>query len=117
MKLYFSNSQIPELAGLTPRRRKLVYQCALEALFAEQPSTLWIGSPWMLGGVVSGALAGWLAVTGLGLSHGKLVIIAASGLAGLLTGIFIGAQLLTARLRPYLRRVLDERKEEIGRIS
>jgi hypothetical protein len=116
MKLYFSYSQIPELAGLTPRRRKLVYQCALEALFAGQPSAVWMGAPWMLGGVVSGALAGWLVVSGLGLAHWPRLVIAAFALAGLVTGIFIATQLLHARRRPYLWRVLEERKDEIARI-
>ncbi len=71
----------------------------------------------MLGGIFSGAVAGYGLVTSLGQSHWKLLVIAAFGLAGLITGIFIGTQLLTARLRPYLRRVLDERKDEIARIS
>ncbi len=117
MKLYFSYSQIPELAGLTLRRRKLVYQCALEALFAEQPSAVWMGAPWMLGGVSSGALAGWLVVAGLGLAHSPLLVITVFALVGLMTGIFIATQLLHARLRPYLRRVLEERQDEIARIS
>lgn len=71
----------------------------------------------MLGGAVSGALAGWLVVAGLGLVHRQLLVIAAVALTGLMTGIFIATQLLTARLRPYLRRVLEERKDEIARIS
>jgi len=117
MKLYFSNSQIPELAGLSPQRRKLVYRCALEALFAEQPSTIWMGTPWMLGGMFSGALAGYGLVAALGRSHPQLLVVGALALAGLTIGIFVGGQILTARLRPYLRRVLEERKDEIARIG
>ena len=117
MKLFFTLSQIPELAGLTRLQRRLVYQCALEALFFEQPVTIWRGAPWLLGGILSGALAGWLAATSSGLSHSKLLVMAASGLAGALVGAFIGGQILTARLRPYLRRVLEERRDEIAQIN
>jgi hypothetical protein len=117
MSLYFTPSQIPELAGLTRRQRKLVYQCALEALFFEQPPTLWLGLPWILGGILSGALAGWMLVASIGLSHSNLLAIAAGGLAGAIIGVFIGAQILTAKVRPYLRRVLEERKDEIARIN
>jgi outer membrane lipoprotein SlyB len=116
MSLYFTLSQVPELAGLTRRQRRLVYQCALQALFAEQPSTVWVGGPWITGGILAGALAG-LAVAAAGLSQSKLLIIAAGGLAGALLGTFIGAQLVTARLRPYYRRVLEERKDEIAQIN
>jgi uncharacterized membrane protein YeaQ/YmgE (transglycosylase-associated protein family) len=117
MRLYFTLSQVPELAGLTRQRRRLVYQCALEALFAEQPSSLWLGAPWLFGGILSGLLAGWLAITIKSLSHWKLIVMTASGLAGALVGIFIATQILTARLRPYFRRVLEERKDEIAQIN
>ncbi len=117
MRLYFKLSQVPELAGLTRRQRRLVYQCALEALFAEQPSTVWVGGPWITGGILAGALPGGLAVAADGLSRSKLLVMAAGGLTGALLGIFIGAQILTARLRPYYRRVLEERKDEIAQIN
>jgi hypothetical protein len=32
-------------------------------------------------------------------------------------GAFIGVQFLTARLRPYFRRVLEERKDEIAQFT
>ena len=117
MTFYFTLSQVPELAGLTRRQRRLVYRCALEALFAEEPSTVWLGGPWITGGILTGALAGWLVVAAAGLAHSKLLVIAAGGLAGALVGIFIGGQLFNARLRPYYRRVLEERKDEIAKIK
>ena len=116
MKFYFVNSQIPELAGLTRLRRKLVYQCALEALLAEQSSIMKICSWWMFGSILIGVLAGWLTVAGCQLSH-PILLVAAGGFAGGIIGNFIGVQFLNARLRPYLRRVLEERKDEIARIS
>jgi len=116
MKLYFSKSQVPELAGLTPLRRKLVYQCALEALLTEQPSTIRICSFCLFGGILIGALAGWMTVIGNGPAH-SLLVVTACGFAGAMTGVLIGAQFLTARLRPYVRRVLEERKDELAQIS
>lgn len=121
MKLYFAMSQIPELAGLTRLQRKLVYQCGLEACLAERPSLMWRGGFWLFGGLLAGAVAGWVAVTQTGLASSvgakhPLLFAGACGLAGVLTGIFIGTQIFTAQLRPYLRRVLEERRDEIARI-
>jgi hypothetical protein len=122
MKLYFSISQIPELAGLARPQRKAVYQCALEALVAEQPSTIWICSRWVFSGILTGVLADLLIVARFGLlpfaGWGKpLLITAVGGLVGAMIGIFIGAQWMTARVRPYLRRVLEERANEIAQID
>jgi hypothetical protein len=71
----------------------------------------------LFGGILGGVLAGWLAAVSSGFSHSKLLVITAPGLAGALAGIFIGAQILTARLRPYFRRVLEERRDEIAKIN
>jgi len=89
----------------------------LGGAFCEDPSTLWLGLPWIRGGILSGALAAWLVAAGIGLSHGKPLVIAAGGLAGAIIGVFIGGQILTAKLRPYLRRVLEERQDEIARVE
>ena len=64
MKMYLCTCQIPELKPLKKRQQKAVYQCALEALFAEQPATLWTCNFWVFGGLAVGALAGGLAVAG-----------------------------------------------------
>ncbi len=58
-----------------------------------------------------------MVVAGNGHSYSKSLVIAASGLVGALVGVFIGTQILTAQLRPYLRRVLEERKDEIAQIN
>lgn len=116
MKFYFANSQIPELAGLTRLRRKLVYQCALQALLTEQPSTMTAGSCWLFGCILIGALAGGLTDTGCHFSH-PILVVTVGGLVGALIGVFISTQFLTARLRPYLRRVLEERKDELAQIN
>jgi len=121
MKMYLFIFQIPELKPLTKRQRKAVYLCAFEALFAEQPSTLWTCNLWVVGGIAVGALAGGLAVAG-GVTWqfaalGKtLPVILAGGLAGAVVGSSLGAQWIHEKLRPYFRRVLEERKAEIERI-
>jgi hypothetical protein len=115
MSLYLTLAQVPELAGLTRRQRKLVHECALVALFAEQPSIVWVGQRWIFGGLLGGSLAGLAVVVGTGLSHPKLGV-AAFALAGLTIGFLIGSQGFIARLRPYFRRVLEERKDELEKI-
>ena len=88
----------------------------MEALFAERPSIMWASSRWFFVGIVGGALAGWLAAGGNGLSNSKLVGLAIGGFVGAVISAFIGAQWMTAVLRPYFRRVLEERNDEIARI-
>lgn len=116
MKLYFGFSQLPELADLTRGQKKAVIQCALEALYAEQPSAVWIGLPWILGNILIGALAGWIVAVTAGLAYFKLTI-AAGALAGAMLGLFIAGQFHAAQVRPYLRRVIEERREEIARVK
>jgi len=118
MQLYFFKSQIPELAGLTPLQRKLVYECGLEACLTEQPALIWSCTRWVFGGLAGGALVAWLTLTltRLGWDHYLLVVIVGA-LAGMLTAIFVAGQILTAQLRPYLRRVLEARRDELARIK
>ncbi len=116
MKLYLSFHQIPELAGLTRQRQKLVYGCAMEALFAEQPSMMSTAMRYVFGGLLCGALAGWGIASASGSSHLKLLIVT-SAIVGLIAGSFSGNHVLHSRMRPYLRRVLEERKDEIAQIK
>jgi hypothetical protein len=122
MKLYFVLSQIPEMKPLSKRQRKAVYQGAMLALFAEQPAVMWTGGYWILGGLAGGAVAGRLAVAGgvawqLGALGKTLPVIIAGGVAGAVLGVFLGGQWMTKKLRPYYRRVLEERAEELARIG
>jgi hypothetical protein len=117
MKLYFSNSQIPELAPLTPAQRKAVLRCAMEAFFAEDSSRVWAGLPWLLGGGLGGALLAGLIHASAGFTHSRVLVIIAGGLVGFLLGTFIATQFQTAQIRPYYRRVLEERRTEIANIK
>ncbi len=115
MKLYFSYNQLPEFADLTPRQRKAVYRCALEAYLTEDSSRLWFGAPWGFGGLVSGALVGWGIVRLTGSVHPRLLI-TLCGLGGAVLSLLLAGPVQMAQLRPYVRRVLQERKDEIAEI-
>ena len=115
MKLYFKSSHIPELARLTREQRKAVFQCALQAFYFEDPSRVWFGTGWILAGMLGGTIAEWGLVSLIGFSHPKLLI-SLCGLAAVVVSIFFTQQVHTECLRPYLRRVLEERKDEIARI-
>jgi hypothetical protein len=122
MRFYSSYSRVPELAGLTRKQRKLVYRCALEAFFSDQPSSIWVCTAVVGGSVLVGALAGWVVVACTGLAgpawwQTKWFIVALSGLTAALIGNFVGQHWITARLRPYLRRVLEKRGLEIAQIK
>jgi hypothetical protein len=122
MNIYLFTFQIPELKPLTKRQRKAVYVCAFEALFAEQPSTLWTCNLWVFGGIAVGALAGGLAVAGgvswpMAALGQAMPVVIAGGLAGAVVGSSLGAHWIHGKLRPYFRRVLEERKSEIARIG
>jgi uncharacterized membrane protein YeaQ/YmgE (transglycosylase-associated protein family) len=83
---------------------------------------MWVCTLCLFGGLLVGVVAGWMAVNRNGLSdpvgwEKKLLVVSACGLAGAMIGAFIGAQYLTARLRPYFRRVLEERKDEIAQFN
>ena len=122
MNMYLFIFQIPELKPLTKRRRRAVYQCAFEALLAEQPAVLTACSLWILGGIAGGALAGGLAVLGgvnwsfAGLGK-VLPVVLAGALVGAVVGNTLGAHWLHRKMRPYFRRVLEERREELERIG
>ena len=117
MKFYFTPAQAPELAELTRGQRKAVLRCALEAFFGEDPARVWSAAPWLFGGLLGGALAGWGVAAAAGSSHHWLLGTAIGGVAGAVLGNFIATHLLTGRLRPYLRRVLEDRGEESARVK
>jgi uncharacterized membrane protein YeaQ/YmgE (transglycosylase-associated protein family) len=117
MKFYFTPTQAPELAGLSPGQRKAVLRCGLEAFLGEDSSRLWSSTFWLFAGLLGGALAGWALAAITDATHFKILAAVAGGLGGAVSGNFIATHFMTERLRPYLKRVLEERREEIERIQ
>jgi hypothetical protein len=94
----------------------------MQALFSNQPSTIWVCAAVLWGSVLVGAVAAWLVaaqtgVSGLAWWQSKWFLMALSGLAGAAIGNLVGNQWLTAQLRPYFRRVLEKRSSEISQIN
>lgn len=116
MKTLLATGWIPELRPLTKGQQKAVYQCATEALFAEQPATLWGCNLWVFGGIAAGALAGGLAAAGGMGWNWSLPCLITGGLTGAVVGNLLGTHWIHGKLRPYFRRVLEERKAEIEQI-
>jgi len=113
MQLYITDAKVPELAPLSRAQRKQVRQGAFSLLRGERPSTRWlVGLP---GGI--GTALGYM--VGAGLSHlvapngWALVILFSAALVGGGVGSVIGLWCLTARLRPYFRRFIEEHGHEI----
>ena len=116
MKFYLTPTQAPEMAGLTRAQRKAVLRCALEAFFAEDASRVWSSAPWLFAAMLVGALSGWVVAAVTGFTHFKILAAVVGGLGGAVSGNLIATHFMTERLRPFLQRVLEERREEIERI-
>ena len=115
MNVFRREKQVSVLTGLTARQRHIVWRGALEMLRREHRLVdCWIGLP---GGV--GACLGWF--LGLGLSHLTRFDPLFSGIVTrmLLAGVGggFGAYHFQMRLRPYLRRFIEEHQDEISRAA
>lgn len=111
MRIYVSESRVPELAGLNRVQRRIIFRRALKAMTDEKPTRKWV--PVLF--CSFGALLAFFTVTYLTGSISKspifeiddvfarmLVRYAVVLLCGLGSG-FIGQQILFSELRPYLR--------------
>ena len=111
MRIYFSDSQIPELMTFPKAYRYWVRKRALALLHREAPLLTWLPMILSALGGLAGAFAGSFSATAL---HGSGDITwsvfgstAGVGIGGAVGG-FLGAQWLTQKVRPYLRRVLKD---------
>lgn len=117
MHIYFTDSQIPELSGLTKLQRRLIWRGAAVMLLQEQPSwksfEVWFRiSTFLLAGVI---------ITKLGRSVSDfylslLAVISAGAILGITIG-FTRRQFAIPRLLPYLRRFIEEHRDEISRTA
>lgn len=111
MVFYFTDAQVPELAGLTKVQRGIVRRGAFDLFCEEQPSARWVAG--LLG---FGATFGFLLASGLlrplCASHQMRIALVGGAVAGAI-GAFIGAHCLMVWLRPYLRRYIEDNRNEI----
>ena len=113
MKLYWSDSQIPELASLAKTQHRLVRRGSIRMLEGEQPFARWICAiPSGLGGGV-GAVVGILLARAVGGDFSLIIMFLCAGLGGGVGGLVSGS-LLSERLRPYFRRFIQEHGDELS---
>jgi hypothetical protein len=113
MKIYYTDSQIPELGALEAARRKLVLRNARKALAREKP---WVNRlPIVLASF--GAIGAWLLTSYIYSLHAEahqpshaffsmneLFLPQVGAVLGGFTGGMIGQQILFRKLRSYLQQ-------------
>jgi len=112
MKVYFTDSQIPELRDVPPKVARTVLLLAVRLMRSE--AKLLTELPILLAALgcpVGSCVAGWV-VCALGLAQpvsGEQIsaCLAGLGVGGLLGG-FVGRHIRIPNLRRYVRRVIDE---------
>lgn len=112
MRVYFTESQVPELAGLNRAQRKIVRRGALEMLRTEQPSL--VGSVRILNGVVAAVamIICFAVVRAIHAEHNWI-------LRAIIVGIHVHVALvivqtyMTEHLRPYFRSFVEQHRDEI----
>jgi uncharacterized membrane protein AbrB (regulator of aidB expression) len=117
MPLYITYRTIPEMVPLNKTQRKLVFECAMHAMFAEHPEWIQKSTPWLLAGLGLGLAAGWWVGTSLWPEGPKWLVIGGLAFLGFSIGNLFGNHFFLERLRPYFQRVIVERKSEIARIQ
>ncbi len=112
MKLYFTLAQIPELANLPARQRRLVHWTAYNQFCHEKRWSdivrlsrplIFLGTPLLLEVVLRP----------LGVRYPLLVAVA----IGVGLGIVYSCALFFERLRPYYRKYLSEHPNEFGQTA
>ena len=115
MRIYFTDAQVPELAGLKTAQRRVVWHGAFDMLRREHPFARW------LMGLPSGIGAGFGWLLGIGLSHmisvDPLLLGVSVAMVFGCIGSFFGVRGFTNRLRPYFRRFIEEHRDEISRAA
>jgi hypothetical protein len=114
MNLYWTNSQIPELAGYSKTQREYI-QCGAWQMFRkDQPYAYWlVGLPNGIGTSLGIIVANYL-LRGF-LSPGwYLIMLPVCVMIGASIGYIIGVRIYTERLHPFFRRFIDEHRDEIS---
>lgn len=112
MTFYFTDAQVPELAGLTKVQRRIVRRGAYEILCQEQPSARWMGGLFGIGGIFSGFIA--IGFAWFFTAYHSFEITLFSGILGGYMGGRVALHFYMIRLRPYLKRYIDGHRNEIS---
>jgi hypothetical protein len=120
MAIYFTDSQIPSLANLTVKQRRIAWRGAWDMWRHEHPRARWlIGLP---AGV--GVGLGWM--FGVGLSHvvsvdpllmGILIAVLSGPIAMILWLLWFQPLWSRARMLPYLEKYMREHRDDISRVA
>ncbi len=112
MRVYFTESQIPELAGLNRSQRKIVRRGALEMLRKDQPSLF--DSVRLVNGVVLG-VAMLIALAVVRTIHADHAWILRAIIFGIIVhgAVLIAQSRMTERLRPYFRSFVEQHRDEM----
>lgn len=112
MKVYLTDSQVPELADLNRAQRRIVRRRALEMLRKDQPSI------YDAARLLIGATAGIAGLVGIIVVRAFLAEqnwITRAVVAGLIVhvAVLISQSYLTEQLRPYFRLFVEQHRDEI----
>lgn len=112
MRVYFTESQVPELTDLNRAQRKIVRRGALEMLRTEQPSL--VGSIRVLNGVVV-AVAMIICFAVVRAIHAEHNWILRAAIAGVIVHVamLMIQSYMTEHLRPYFRSFVEQHRDEI----
>jgi hypothetical protein len=121
MRVYLTDSQIPELRELPPAARRLVVKRGLGILRSRARVFYWLPTLLCIVGGVSGALLAYLhhppvVISGDLLTRSMLWFYSGVGIGACAAG-FIGSLLQRWKLRPYLRNVVDDYVSDILRTA
>jgi hypothetical protein len=112
MIVYFTDSQVPELADLNRSQRKIVRRGALEMLRKDQPSIL--DSARLLNGaaVAIALIVGIILVHSIHTEHKWILRAIVVGLIAHVA-LLISQSFVTEHLRPYFRIFVEQHRDEI----
>jgi hypothetical protein len=117
MHIYLTDSQVPELKPLPRIVRRLVIRRALVIMRSHAPLFCWVPTLFCIVGGVAGSFLGATLVAcfheapatfGSGRAEQGMVWSLSGTVLGACTAGFIGLHLQRWKMRPYLRRVIDD---------
>jgi hypothetical protein len=113
MMFHNADSKMPELANLNESELRIVVHTARELLKKEKPFSRLIDAWPIFVGCFLGMFPGTTFSHLYRGADGSLLVMGIGGMLGGMIGSIITAQLQARRLRPYLRRVIQGRWDDV----